>query len=58
METLKGGGTLPGFRVGSEFSNEYLLHRLEFSFHRGKEKQADLVFFDRAWRDKLAKHPN
>ena len=58
METLKGGGTLPGFNVGSEFSKEYLLHRLEFSFHSGKEKQADLVLFDRSWRDKLANRPN
>jgi len=58
METLKGGGTLPGFNVGSEFSKEYLLHRLEFSFHSGNANQADLVLFDRSWRDKLANRPN
>ena len=54
MQSLKSHSTNHS-SIGSEFSIDYLLARMQFKHHAGYEH---LAIFDRTWRDKNAKTPN
>jgi hypothetical protein len=55
MRSILGKDTVPDSSVGSEFSVRYLTSRVAFKHYA---PTADIVMFDRTWRDKSSRTPD